>query len=152
MDGPSMPQVYEKESFQLNDTMLWNFNTHPKIVSIALGTNDMSRGDKVHPRRPFDSTVFVKDYISFVQLVKSKYPKATIALLSSPMINGGDRMLLQNCLNTVRHNIDALYPGDKPVAVFFFKPMNAGGCSGHPSVADHAVLAEELLPFFKNLL
>jgi hypothetical protein len=30
--------------------------------------------------------------------------------------------------------------------------MQAKGCTGHPSVEDHAVLANELLPFFKQLL
>jgi hypothetical protein len=153
MDAPSMPQVYEKESFGVNDTMLWDFKTYtPKIVSIALGTNDLSKGDGVHPRAAFDSTVFVKDYISFVQLVKSKYPKAQIALLSSPMVNGSNRILLQNCLSTVKKNIDAIYPQDKKVALFFFEPMQPHGCSGHPSVEDHAILAQELLPFFKSLL
>ncbi|HEY6975121.1 MAG TPA: GDSL-type esterase/lipase family protein [Chitinophagaceae bacterium] len=153
MDGPGMPEVYEKETFHLEDTMLWNFKTYsPKIVSIALGTNDMSHGDGVHPRAPFDSARFVKDYISFVRLIKSKYPKTIIALLSSPMIHGNERTLLQNCLTAVKEHVDALYPADQPVALYFFLPMQAGGCTGHPSVADHAVLAKELLPFFKNLL
>ena len=49
VDGPSMPQVYEKTDFQLNSTRLWNFNTYtPRIVSIALGTNDLSKGDGKH--------------------------------------------------------------------------------------------------------
>ena len=153
MDGLSMPQAYEKESFQLNDTLLWNFTTYtPKIVSITLGTNDLSHGDGIHPRKPFDSAIFVKDYISFVQLVKSKYPKAIIALLSSPMINGSDRILLQNCLTAVKRKIDVLYPADKAIALFFFQPMQAHGCSDHPSVEDHAILAQELIPFFKGLL
>jgi hypothetical protein len=30
--------------------------------------------------------------------------------------------------------------------------MNARGCGGHPSVEDHAILAKELVPFFKSLL
>ena len=30
--------------------------------------------------------------------------------------------------------------------------MTAKGCTGHPSVEDHAVLANELEPFFKKLL
>jgi hypothetical protein len=153
MDSPGMPQVYEKARLITNDTTQWNFKMYsPKIVSIALGTNDLSHGDGVHKREPFDSSVFVKDYIAFVQLVKSKYPKAIIALLSSPMINGDDRILLQNCLRAVKQNIDALYSSDKPVAIFFFPPMHPGGCSYHPSVADHAILAQELIPFFKNLL
>lgn len=153
MDNPSMPQVYEKRSLQTNDTVLWNFKQYsPKIVSIALGTNDLSGGDGVHARKPFDSAVFVKNYIAFVQVVKSKYPQATIALLSSPMINGDNRTLLQNCLTAVKRNIDALYAKDKPVALYFFNPMKAGGCGGHPSVEDHAMLAQELIPFFKQLL
>jgi hypothetical protein len=152
-DSPSMPLVYEKRSLQVDDTVAWDFKKYsPKIVSIALGTNDLSKGDGVHPRAPFDSAVFVKAYITFVRLVKSKYPTATIALLSSPMVSGDNRILLQNCLTTVKENIDALYPHDKKVALFFFEPMQPHGCSGHPSVEDHAVLAQELLPFFKKLL
>ncbi len=153
MDSPSMPLVYEKQSLQTGDSTLWDFKKYsPEIVSIALGTNDLSHGDGVHARTAFDSAVFVKDYIAFVQLVKSKYPTATIALLSSPMISGNDRILLQNCLTAVKQNIDALHPSDKAVALYFFNPMKTGGCSGHPSVEDHAVLAQELIPFFKKLL
>jgi len=153
MDGPSMPQVYEKTDFHVDSKRLWNFEAYkPAIVSIALGTNDLSDGDGKHERSPFDSAVFVSNYIKFVQLVKSKYAKATIALLSSPMINGEPRILLQNCLTAVKENIEALYPSDKKVAVYFFKPMQARGCTGHPNVEDHAILAEELVSFFKALL
>jgi len=153
MNGPSMPQVYEKTDFQVDSKRLWNFETYkPRIVSIALGTNDLSNGDGKHERSPFDSAVFVTGYIKFVQLVKSKYPDAQIALLSSPMINGERRILLQNCLTAVKENIDALYTSDKKLALYFFKPMQARGCSGHPNVEDHAILAEELVPFFKSLL
>jgi hypothetical protein len=153
MNGPSMPQVYEKTDFQLESNRLWNFNIYkPAIVSIALGTNDLSNGDGKHERGPFDSAVFVSNYIKFVQLVKSKYPVAQIALLSSPMINGERRTLLQNCLTAVKESIDTLYPSDKKVALYFFKPMQARGCTGHPNVEDHAILAEELAPFFKSLL
>jgi hypothetical protein len=148
-----MPQVYEKARLITDDTARWNFKMYsPKIISIALGTNDLSHGDGVHARKPFDSAVFVKDYTAFVQLVKSKYPTAKIALLSSPMINGNERMLLQNCLTAVKQNVDALYPSDKPVSTFFFQPMHPNGCSYHPSVSDHAILAQELIPFFKKLL
>ena len=153
MNGPSMPQVYEKTDFQVDSKRLWDFKTYrPAIVSIALGTNDLSNGDGKHERSPFDSTVFVTNYTKFVQLVKSKYPQATIALLSSPMINGERSITLQNCLAAVKENIDALYPSDKKVALYFFKPMQARGCTGHPNVEDHAILAEELVPFFKSLL
>jgi lysophospholipase L1-like esterase len=152
-DGPTMPQVYEKTDFHDNSTDLWKFSTYaPQIVSIALGTNDFSNGDGRRPRQPFDSVVFTNTYVQFVQLIKSKYPNAQIALLSSAMVNGERRSLLQNCLQAVKSKIDALYPNNKPVALYFFQPMQARGCSGHPNIEDHAILANELLPFFKQLL
>jgi hypothetical protein len=152
-DGPTMPQVYENANFQLNDKQPWDFKRYsPRIVSIALGTNDFSRGDGVKKRLPFDSAGFVGNYIKFVQLVKSKYPAAQIALLSSPMVNGSSRALLQNCLTAVKRQVDALNATGARVELFFFEPMQARGCSGHPNVEDHAILTKELIPFFKKLL
>jgi lysophospholipase L1-like esterase len=55
MDGPSMPQVYENIDFQINNPLKWDFKTYtPSIVSIALGTNDLSNGDGKSPRKSFD--------------------------------------------------------------------------------------------------
>jgi hypothetical protein len=152
-DGPTMPQVYENTNFQGQSQQRWNFSTYaPQIVSIALGTNDFSDGDGKTPRKPFDSATFVQQYIQFVQLVKAKYPGAQIALLSSAMLHDNKRSLLQNCLSAVKEKIDALFPAAKPVALHFFHPMQAKGCTGHPSVADHEVLANELIPFYRKLL
>ena len=152
-DGPAMPEVYEKSSLTADGSDLWDFKKFvPKIVSIALGTNDFSKGDGKRPRLPFDSTRFVSHYTDFVKLVKSKYPHAIIALLSSPMVNGDNRTILQNCLAAVKQNIENSYTHDKAVALFFFNPMHATGCSGHPNVEEHAILANQLIPFFQNLL
>lgn len=152
-DGPAMPQVYEKIDFQDQNPQRWNFATYsPHVVSIALGTNDLSAGDGKSPRLPFDSARYVSHYLDFLKLVKSKYPRARLALLSSPMASGPGRLLLQRCLTAVQQQANATYPTAKPVAVYFFRPMQARGCSGHPNVADHAILARELTPFFQQLL
>jgi hypothetical protein len=152
-EEPSMPQVYDKTDFGAGSSRQWNFGKYnPAIVSIALGTNDLSNGDGKTSRAPFDSARFVNHYISFVQFVKSKYPAAQIVLLNSPMVHGERNTLLQNCLMVVKEKIDSLYPPGKPVALFFFKPMQARGCTGHPSVEDHAILADALLPLLKSLL
>ena len=152
-DGPIMPQVFEKTDFRENSSLNWDFTQYdPKIVSIALGTNDLSNGDGVKKRLPFDSAKFVINYIKFVQLVKSKYPNALITLLSSPMVQGSRRITLQNCIQEVKLAVDRLYPAAKQVQVYFFKPMSSRGCSGHPSVEDHALLTEELIPFFERHL
>jgi hypothetical protein len=153
MNGPSMPQVYENIDFQVNNPRKWDFKTYsPKIVSIALGTNDLSTGDGKTQRKPFEDELFVRNFVTFVKLVKSKYPKAQIALLSSPMIKGTSREVLEKCLATIKTQIDVAYPSDKPVQTFYFSPMDANGCSGHPSVEDHLILAKELQPFFQKLL
>ncbi|WP_375435960.1 GDSL-type esterase/lipase family protein [uncultured Hymenobacter sp.] len=152
-NGPTMPEVYERVDFQERTTQRWNFATYaPAVVSIALGTNDFSNGDGKKARLPFDSAHFVDRYVQFVELVKLKYPKAQIALLSSAMINGKNRNTLQNCLTVVKQKTDTAHPTDKPVAVHFFQPMQARGCGGHPNVEDHAILAAELTPFFRKLL
>jgi lysophospholipase L1-like esterase len=152
-DGPTMPQVYEKADFQHTSSRQWDFSkVSPNVVSIALGTNDFSNGDGKKERLTFDSAQFVSRYIEFVKQVKSIYPQARIALLSSAMINGDRRRVLQNCLQAVKSRIDAAYPEDKGVALHFFAPMQAGGCTGHPSVAEHGLLAGELVPFFRQLI
>lgn len=152
-DGPVMPQVYEKTDFQEQSTRYWNFKRYnPKIVSIALGTNDFSNGDGKTPRKPFDADEFTRRYVKFVKLVKSKYPNARIALLSSPMVKGASARTLEGCLVAVKKQIDGTYPTEKPVETFFFAPMEAHGCGGHPSVADHLIMAQQLNPFFKKLL
>lgn len=151
-DWPIMPQVYEKLDFQPN-SQPWNFHTYtPEIVSIALGTNDFSNGDGKKPRLPFNSENFVNNYVKFIQLVKSKYPKAKIALLSSPMVHGDSRLTFENCLLDIKTKIDVLYPSDRPAAFYLFEEMQAQGCSGHPNVEDHDIMAKKLIPFFKALL
>jgi hypothetical protein len=152
-EGPSMPQVYEKADFSETGNRRWDFSRYkPDIVSIALGTNDLSKGDGKSPRAPFDSATFVRNYIRFVRLVRSKYPGTQIALLSSPMVGGAERELLQHCLGAVKAAIDGQYPAGKRMALYFFRPMQPRGCSYHPSVEDHAILAAELEPFFRKLL
>ena len=151
-DAPSMPLVYEKARLDEHDQQKWNFATYsPRVVSIALGTNDLSHGDGKTPRTPFDSARFVSIYIKFVRVIKSKYPSAKIALLSSPMARGEERELLQRCLTAVKLAVDTQYPRER-AETFFFEPMQPRGCGGHPSVEDHALLAAQLEPFFRKLV
>lgn len=152
-EGPVMPSVYEKTDLQDQSSRYWDFKAYdPAVVSIALGTNDFSNGDGKTPRKPFDPDEFTKRYVEFVKLVKSKYPKARIALLSSPMVKGKNAEILEGCLSAVKKQIDAAFPSDKVVETFFFAPMEPHGCGGHPDVKDQGLMAEQLTTFFKKLL
>ncbi|HTF82749.1 MAG TPA: hypothetical protein VL947_13530, partial [Cytophagales bacterium] len=82
--------------------------------------------------------------------VRAKYPQSQIALLSSPIVHK-EHLLLENCLEAVKQQVEAQDP-KHTVALYFFEPIQASGCTGHPSVEDHAKLAEALHPFFKQLV
>lgn len=151
-ESPSMPLVYDNLDFQVNSTRKWDAKTYaPDIISIALGTNDISRGDGSE-RAAFDSARFISTYVQFIKHIKNYHPKAQIALLSSPMVKNADGALLARCLTAIKQQTDAQYPAAKPVAVFFFQPMEPHGCTGHPDVADHQLMAQQLAPFFTRLL
>jgi lysophospholipase L1-like esterase len=152
-DGPTMPQVYEKIDFQENTSEEWDFKKlNPRVVSIALGTNDFSGGDGKKVRLPFDSARYISNYVEFIKKVKSKYPSAKIVLLNSPMMSGENRTMFHKCLETVKAKVNTLFPSDPSIDIFFSQPMQARGCSGHPNVEDHDLIAKDLLPFFEKLL
>lgn len=151
-EGPVMPKVYENLYLDLNTSKKRDFSTFdPDIVSIALGTNDFSEGDGIKERLPFDAEMFVNEYIAFVQIVLDKYPQTQIALLSSPMVGGQNNELFIDCLNKVKMHFDAM-DQYKPFAVFEFEPMTPAGCDYHPSIDDHLLMADQLFPFYDNLL
>ncbi len=153
LDSPSMPLVYRNTDLQTSSPDKWDFSRNrPGIISIALGTNDMSNGDGKSPRKPFDSAVFVSEYVKFVKLVKGRYPEARIILLSSPMIKDDRRRLLERCLTAVKQQMNVAGNSRKPVSTYFFKTTSTNGCGGHPSVSDHGLMATELIPVFRKLL
>lgn len=152
-DGPVMPQVYESAYLDIDSTQRWDFSAYtPDIVSICLGTNDLSDGDGQQPRLPFDSAAFVSQYVDFVGLVYKHYPAVQVALLSSPMLSGAKADLLFACLEQVKQQCGLRYPGKPAIALFRFKPMIPKGCGYHPDHKDHEILANELIPFFRQLL
>jgi lysophospholipase L1-like esterase len=152
-NGPTMPQVYENSFLNTDSTQRWDFSRYsPDIVSIALGTNDFSDGDGRSERLPFDSAIFIRNYVSFIGTVYRHYPNTQIALLTSPMLNGARRDLHFACLQSIKKKVTILYPDKQPVEIFQFQPMIPKGCSYHPDLADHEILAREVQPFFERLL
>lgn len=99
-------------------------------------------------RAAFDKEKSTSEYVRFAQLVKSKYPNAKNALLSSPIMSGYDKEILKSGLSEDKRRVDALYLSDSPVAFAY----TIRGCLGHPFIEDHALLAQELAPFFQQLI
>jgi lysophospholipase L1-like esterase len=150
-NGPTMPMVYENRYLNTDATKKWDFSSFtPDIVSIALGTNDFSNGDGIHERHPFDAVLFTTTYIKFVEIIYSHYPETQIALLTSPMIGRENDSLLVQCLTNVKNHFTGT--SHKTIAIFEFEDIIPHGCDYHPDINDHMQMAEQLIPFYQQLL
>lgn len=151
LEEPIIPDVYENLYLDKDNSKLYDFKFQPDLVSICLGTNDLSEGDGKKPRLPFNEEKFVSNYIEFIKTVYKHAPNTRIVLLSSPMVSGERNLTLVNCLKKV---IQA-FENDKthkPIELFEFQPMTPKGCGYHPNIQDDKVMANQLIPYFKKLL
>jgi lysophospholipase L1-like esterase len=150
--GPTMPQVYNHTFLDTDSSALWSADRFvPDLISICLGTNDFSDGDGTYERAALDSATFVNNYIRFVKFIRNRYPHAQICCLSSPMLSPEKTSRLTEYLSVVtRFMREAEH--DDMVHLFIFSRSYTRGCSGHPDEQDHRLMAEELLPFFKNIM
>ncbi len=151
-DEAIMPDIYQNLYLTKDPSKpKYDFAFQPNIISIALGTNDFSGGDGKKERLPFNPEKYVSNYINFIKMLYEHNPNVQIVITNSPMVAGERAVVFEDCLNKVK-NAFAEDKTHKPIQIFKFKPMTPKGCSGHPDVADHKVLAEEYAPFLKKLL
>ncbi len=122
-------------------------NTAPEVVSISLGTNDLSLGDGIKERTDFNQETFTQSYISFVEMIFRKYPNTKVALLSSPMIGEKENEILISSLRMVKEHFNK-----EEIFIYEFEKMEPGGCTSHPDIQDHEEMAKKLIPFFKEIL
>lgn len=152
-NGPTVPQQYESAYLRIDSLRKWDFNTFtPDIVTIALGTNDLSLGDGTSPRLPFDSIAFIKEYVKFIGTIYNHYPDAQLVLLTSPMINDERSEILYSCLQFIKNKAVLQFPGKKKINIFRFNAVLSTGCSGHPTIEEHKMMAGQLIPFMQKLV
>jgi lysophospholipase L1-like esterase len=134
-----MPQVYDKLILR-GDSITWDFKKYtPDVVTICLGQNDGMQ----------DSTKFCTAYVSFIQTIRQHYPKADIVCLTSPMGNAKLTVVLKRYITSITDNVNA--KGDKKVSKYFFSRSFNSGCGGHPDMAEHELIANELTAYIKQL-
>ncbi|WP_419869677.1 cellulase family glycosylhydrolase [Chryseobacterium sp. CT-SW4] len=146
-----LPDVYDHLYLRTSQPEKFGNDYQPDLVSICLGTNDLSDGDGKKTRLPFDKAQFIENYVAFIQNIYKKYPETRIVLLNSPMVSGPKNMVFMECLQSIKDR----FKNDKkhlPIEVFEFKEMKPTGCGHHPSIKDDQKMADELYPFFKKLL
>ena len=151
IDEAIMPDVYENLYLNKDNSKPYDFSFQPDLVSICLGTNDLSDGDHIKPRLPFNEEKYISNYINFIKTVYKHSPKTRIVLLNSPMVSGDRNTTLVNCLKKIIKNFedDKLH---QPIALFLYKPMIPNGCGSHPDINDHKIMANQMESFYKKLL
>ena len=152
-EGPTVPQQYESTYLNTDSLKKFDFKAFvPDFVVVALGTNDLSSGDGITQRQPFDSVNFIREYIRFIGTLYNCYPNAKIVLLTSPMITDSGSEMLFLCLQSVKAKATLQYPGGKGIDLFRFTEVPSTGCSGHPTIEEQKMMASQLIPFFRNMI
>ncbi|MDP4261226.1 MAG: SGNH/GDSL hydrolase family protein [Bacteroidota bacterium] len=133
-----MPQVFDKVSMR-NDTIMWEFNKYqPDLITVCLGQNDGIQ----------DSAAFCDNYISFIKRLRGYYPKAMIICLTSPMADAPLAAFMKKMLTAI---VNKEYKnGDKRITSYFFSKQYHNGCDSHPDLAEHQLIAKELIAFIKK--
>lgn len=146
-----IPDVYENLYLNKDNSKPYDFAFQPDLVSICLGTNDLSDGDGKKERLAFNEEKFISNYVDFIKTVYKHAPNTRIVLLNSPMVSGYRNITLVRSLKKVIHAFENDIK-HKAITLFEFEPMKANGCGSHPDIADDKIMADQLIPFFKNLL
>lgn len=150
--GPVMPEVYDKTFLNTDSAPLWENNTAiPDLISVCLGQNDFSEGDGSYERSELDSAAYVNDYIKFLENIRNRNAHAQICCLTSPMLSGDKSIRLAGYLSAVIAHMQEAY-NDNNIHLFRFKHSYNSGCDYHPGKGDHEMMAEELLPFYKQVM
>jgi lysophospholipase L1-like esterase len=142
----AMPALYDYTNF--NDTTeVWDYSRFtPDLVCINLGTNDTSAGK-------YSKTKLREAYASFVQKLRNRYPQAKIVMLSGCMLTGQRMQDVEDAQNAAVAEINK--KGDKEVYRFTFPAQDGSlgyGANYHPSIKQQEKMANELVPFLKEIM
>jgi lysophospholipase L1-like esterase len=149
-EGPALPAFYDNLYLTGDSSKKWTNEYNPELVTICLGANDNSTGDGSYDRKLLDSAKFVNEYIRFVKHIHQRYPSAIICLINSPVFDGDLRLQFQRYLESTVNSLKNK-TGEQKVFYFSYQNKYEGGCGGHPNTDQHQNMAEELLPFLKEI-
>jgi hypothetical protein len=152
-DGPVMKDVYESVTLSPDTTterIVYGAYS-PDVIVTCIGANDLSDGDGVTPRLPFDSTKFISAYLDFINIIHTQYPQAKWLLLNSPVNDVAKDEMFRACLDAIKKQAPAAMQG-LMVETHYFDLMNPTGCDGHPDVQQHEVMAKEMEGKLNSLL
>ena len=144
-DKNVLPACYPYTQFGVGGEK-WDFSRfQPDVVCVNLGTNDTT-----HPS--YETGLLASAFKNFLKVLRGHYPDAKIILLTGSMLKG---QRLADVKKAQQEAVeDAASRGDKNVFRVDFTPADGTygwGTHRHPSKRQHAHMAEELLPFIREI-
>jgi lysophospholipase L1-like esterase len=134
--GEMWNRLYPNASSPPADLRAWT----PNVAFVNLGDNDESF-TRTHSQ-PFPAG-FTDGYVALVRAIRDAYPKAHIVLLRGGMYGGMHSEPLNQAWKTIVTQLEA---DDKEISHFIFKYQ----AMNHPRVAEHRILANELIAWLKQ--
>ena len=117
---------------------------HPQIIVIALGTNDFSTplnpAEKWKTRDELHAD-YEATYLKFLEGLRAGNPHAFIIVWAPDL---AEREIQQEANKVV---MQLQTSGERRIAFLPIDSLAMEGCDWHPSVADHAAIAEKLIHF-----
>ena len=125
----------------MGEHQLWDHSKFtPQVVSVFLGINDNAGDSESGVENPTE--LVTTTYKEFITELRGYYPKANIILCSRP----------SGCYQGAIDNVFAeLSETDTKLHRFYFDPCTATGIAGHPTAAEHEVLAEQLVAYINTI-
>jgi len=153
-DFPVMKDIYESTMLDPDPSSpRYDYDAfNPDAIVICVGSNDLSDGDGVTPRLPFDSTTFINSYVSFIKNIHPHHPNASILLLNGPVNATKNDEILKACLTSIKSQAEKQITDFKPVTLYFFPLIDPKGCGGHPDLAQQADMAKQIEPVLSQML
>jgi lysophospholipase L1-like esterase len=134
--GEMWDRLYPNASSPIVDLKEWT----PDVVFVNIGENDESF-TRTH-NQPFPAN-FADGYVTLVRAIRAAYPKAHIVLLRGGTYGGMHSEPLNQAWKSA---VTQLESGDKKISHYIFKYE----AKNHPRVAEHHILAYELIGWLKQ--
>ena len=140
-DEYQLPAFYDLAIADAARPVNWNQGDYDAdLVVIAIGTNDFNPGIPEH-------TAYVDAYTAFVRRVLRDHPHARVALTEGVLLEGEKKAALIGYLREAMARV-----GDARVHLLAPTTHQPGDAvNGHPTTAQHAAMAAELLPQLRRI-
>ena len=141
-----MPNIYPQTFYETRGEQ-WDFSRfQPDVVCVNLGCNDTSVG-------PYDKERLNEAFKRFTATLRGYYPNAKIVYIIGAIPASKRLYDIREAQDAAI--ADARQRGDNEVYRMDFTPDDGSlgwGSQGHPSMKRHAVMAEELTTYLRQLM